>query len=98
MVVATRPPDVNGLGLSYPDAASNLEAFQARMRFLEENRAVFARFRQLTTEIDRSGKAFHDANVVATALTHGVKKIVSADTEHFQRFSESLELLPLAEV
>jgi predicted nucleic acid-binding protein len=97
MVVATRPLDVNGLGLSSSDAAANVEALQARMRFLDETRAVFARLRELTKEVECSGKVIHDANVAATALTNGVTRVLTANTEDFQRFSRFVEVLPLAE-
>jgi hypothetical protein len=37
----------------------------------------------------------HDANVVATALAHGVERILTANTDDFMRFSDFVEIVPL---
>ena len=97
LVVATRPLDVNGLDLALDDALDNIELIKARMRFLEENRAVFKRLRELIVEIECAGKKLHDANVVATALTHGISRVLTANTEHFERFKPWVDVLPLSE-
>jgi predicted nucleic acid-binding protein len=98
LVVATRPLDVNGLGLSLGDALANVDLMKARMRFLEENRAVFKKLRELIQENECAGKQLHDANVVATALTHEVNRVLTINTEHFERFKPLVGVLPLNEV
>lgn len=97
LVVATRPLELNGLGLSSDDAVANVEAFVARMRFLDETRAVFDRLRGLQSEVLCAGKQFHDANVVATALTHGVLCVLTENTGDFERFTPFATILPLAD-
>ncbi|GMR24528.1 MAG: type II toxin-antitoxin system VapC family toxin [Acidobacteriota bacterium] len=98
LVVATRPAEVNGLALDRVHACENVAAMLARMRFLEETHTVFARLQTLLAGIDCCGKQVHDANVVATALTHDVESIVTANVDHFLRFDSFVEVLALDEV
>jgi predicted nucleic acid-binding protein len=90
--------ELNGLELTDSDAAENIDAFKAKMRFLDETAAVFTELSELMKKVECSGKQFHDANVVATALTHGVARILTAHTTDFERFTPFIEMLSLAEV
>jgi predicted nucleic acid-binding protein len=96
LVTATRPVDVNGLGLSTEDALSNVAALQARMRLLMESESSWDRLRTLITDYGCRGKQIHDTNLVALALTHGVTRVVTANVGDFSRFSGDLEILDLA--
>ena len=98
LVVATRPLDQNGLAFSREDAASNVDALQTRMRLLNESPAVFARLRRLLDEVQCSGNQIHDANVVATALTHGVARICTGNVDDFERFNSYVEVVALSGV
>jgi predicted nucleic acid-binding protein len=98
LVVATRPLQGNGLGLSVPDAIANRDMLENRMRFLDETRAVSARLRQIVLSLACTGKQVHDANVVATALSHGVERIVTENVEDFRRFEELIDVHALGEV
>jgi hypothetical protein len=90
--------EVNGLALALDDALEHVDVMKARMPVLEESRAVFARLHELIEEIECVGKQLHDANVVATALTHGVRRVVlTANTEDFERFEPLVQVLDLAE-
>lgn len=83
LIVATRPAEVKGLALDRVHARENVAAMLARMRLLEETLSVFPRLQALLGGVDCSGKQVHDANVVATALTHDVESIVTANVDHF---------------
>lgn len=98
LVVATRPIEVNGLGLSTEDALTNVTAFRGRMRLLEDGESVWDRLRALVAAHECRGKQIHDANVVACALTSGVTKLVTANVGDFRRFAAELELIDLAEI
>ena len=94
-VVATRPEEVNGLGLSIRDVLDNLVEISSRMRFLVENQIVVKRLRGLMEEINCKGKQIHDANIVATALTHNIEKLVTANPGDFYAFEQHIEVLAL---
>jgi|CXWL01.1.fsa_nt_gi predicted nucleic acid-binding protein len=95
LVVATREPDINGLGLSLEKALMNVRAFRDRARFLPENAAVSRRFEELLSEIPTSGRAIHDAHLVATALAHEVGTLLTLNVKDFRRFGEHIELRTL---
>ena len=98
LVVATRGFEINGLGLSIADALANRDMLEARMRFLEETHAVAVRLRQLVQSAACTGKQVHDANVVATALGHGVERILTENTDDFARFGDLVEIVALGVV
>lgn len=96
LVVATRPADVNGLGLGVDDALANVAAFRGRMRLLLESEAAWTRLQALAATYSCLGKRIHDANVVATALVNGVTRLVTANVEDFSRFVAEIEVTDLA--
>lgn len=98
LAVATRPAEANGLGLGVGDALANVRAFRGRMRLLVDGESTWDRLQTLVETYACLGKQIHDANVVATALTSGVAKLVTANIEHFARFATELEVIDLAAV
>jgi predicted nucleic acid-binding protein len=98
LVVATRPVEVNGLGLGVDDALTNVIAFRSRMRLLEDSEAVWDRLRALITSYGCVGKQIHDANIVATALNFGVTRVVTTNVRDFTRFASEIEVTDLAAI
>jgi len=96
LAVATRPVEVNGLGLDTRDALFNVAALQSRMRLLIESEPAWDRLRTLIATHGCKGKQVHDANLVALALTTGVTKLITANVGDFSRFAEELEVIDLA--
>ncbi len=96
LVVATRPTDVNGFGLSTDDGLRNVAALRERLRFLNESERVHARLVELLAATPCTGVSSHDANVVAVALAHGVGTIVTANVADFARFGAAIQVVPLA--
>ena len=98
LVVATRPIENNGLELSLEDALANVDVFGRRMRFLDEKGQVFRRLESLLREVPCSGKQVHDANIVASALAHGVSTIITENSGDFRRWRDVVGLFDLSEV
>lgn len=88
LVVATRPIDVNGLGLTISQALSNVGLFLRRTSFYEERREVAETLLTLATRHGLTGKRIHDANIVATMQTHGLRKLLTANPSDFSIFDE----------
>jgi len=86
LVVATRPPDRNGLGLAPHDALANLKRFRQCLSLLEETDAVAIRLADLVAKYDLKGKRIHDANIVATMLENGLRRIRTENVGDFERF------------
>lgn len=96
LVVATRPPSANGLGLSTADARRNIDAMSRRLEFCEESEGVSVRLRGLVAAGGLGGTAVHDANVVATAVEHGIGFLATGNTGDFARFT-GLRIVRLSE-
>ena len=88
MVVATRPVDVNGLGLNPRDAIGNVEAFLGFLRLYDETEAVADKLRRLGLKHNLQGKRFHDANIVATMSVHGIRVLVTDNFKDFTVFDD----------
>jgi predicted nucleic acid-binding protein len=92
LVVATRPLDVNGYGLSSPHAAAVLAEHTATLTVVDESgqsRRTLIGF--VASNLVR-GKQIHDANLVAVALDHGATAIVTANPGHFDRFAHLIRV------
>jgi predicted nucleic acid-binding protein len=87
LVVATRPVDVNGFGLSGQDAVANVTQFLEDMDLLSEDGATTRGLMDLVVRDAVAGKQVHDANVVAVALSHRASAIVTDNMRHFTRFA-----------
>ena len=86
LVVATRPVDVNGLGLGIEAATSNVNEFLRSLKMYSETEEVAGRLRQLAVTHDLHGKRIHDANLVATMEVHGIRAIVTENANDFAPF------------
>jgi predicted nucleic acid-binding protein len=93
--VATRSVQQNGLGLTQADALVNVRALSARLHFLDENLRVAERLLALLDANPCSGKQVHDANVVATMLSHGIETLVTINTDDFVRFTAYVSVAAL---
>lgn len=88
LVVATRPSEANGLGMSLSDALANVRWFRSQAVFLEEEEAVFDGFLTVVQESGCTGKQIHDANVAAVAAFRGADVIVTQNSDDFRRYPD----------
>ena len=95
LVVATRPAENNGLGLSAADAVSNVRAFRGRTTLLAEGGRVAGRLLRLLDDTACGGRQIHDAHVVATMIVHDIGAVVTMNVDDFARFSGHVSLLRL---
>ena len=95
LVVATRPPEANGLGLKVRDAVANVNEFLRYLHLYDENEEVARRLRQLAAEDGLRDRRLHDANIAATMLANGVRRIVTQNRADFLPF-EAIEVVTLA--
>ena len=49
----------------------------------------------LLNTIACAGKQIHDANIVATMLTHGIQKLLTHNVADFSRFASQIIVIPL---
>jgi predicted nucleic acid-binding protein len=97
LVVATRPVEVNGLGLSLSDALANVREFRQVIRLLPEGKPLLPSLLRLLTAVPCTGTRIHDAHIVSSAMVHRVKTIVSLDTDDFAPFVPRIAAITLQE-
>jgi toxin-antitoxin system PIN domain toxin len=98
LVVATRPLQANGLGLSRAEALDNVQQLLRRLHLLDESARSRERLLALVRDVEVSGKQIHDANIVATMLGGEVTAILTLDRGDFERFGHMVTLMELPEV
>ena len=95
LVVATRPVDVNGLGLSTGLALQNIDVFaRPPFVFCDETEAVSQRLRELVQANELVGKRIHDANIVATMIEEGIRRLITTNVADFSSF-DAIEVVEL---
>jgi predicted nucleic acid-binding protein len=78
-----------------PDVVADLLAFQSRYRIAEDGQSVTDQFLVLLGTVPVGGKQVHDANIVATMLAHGLKRLLTHNVADFRRFSAWIDVIPL---
>lgn len=87
-VVATRPSEQNGLGMSTADAEAVLIRLGPPLfRLLRDERAIYDPWRQIVRDFGVQGKHAHDARLVAAMTRHGLNEFLSFNVVDFKRYS-----------
>ena len=60
---------------------------------LEDGPEVTTRLLALLQEIPAGGRQIHDANIVATMLPHGERRLLTFNTADFRRFGDHIDLV-----
>ena len=92
--VATRPKDVNGLGMPTREAENELEKLQKLFTVLPENEKIFDEWKRLIVKYKVSGKTTHDARIAAAMTVHKIENILTLNPNDFRRFDEIKAIRP----
>lgn len=84
--VATRPPENNGLGMTTEEAAAELTRLKDVFRILSEEPEIYPTWESLVIQHRVSGKATHDARLVAVMRVHGLNSILTFNVSDFTRY------------
>ena len=76
------------------EAIGELETILPTFTLCEEKEETVSHLRSLVRRYEVRGKSIHDANVVATMVTYGIKRLVTYNTRDFRRYNE-IELEPI---
>jgi predicted nucleic acid-binding protein len=96
-VVATRPADQNGLGMTPAAVHGELTRLKSMFVLLPETPAIYPVWESLVTHHQVSGKPAHDARLVAAMQVHGLISILTFDKTGFARYP-GIEVVHPAEV
>ena len=92
LAVVTRPQ-------SWPVAITREEALDEASRLLgsfevlEDGPIVTESLLALCREVSVGGRQIHDANIVATMLAHGERRLLTFNVSDFRRFEDRIELM-----
>lgn len=86
--LATRPPDVNGLGMTTAQAIKIAREIQAFFTLLPDTADIYPHWQTLVDTYDVKGRQVHDARLAAVMLTHGITHLLTFNPADFRRFSE----------
>jgi predicted nucleic acid-binding protein len=87
-VVATRPEDNNGLGMSVDEAAAELTRLKNLFNFIPDTATIHPVWERLVVQHRVSGKPAHDARLVAAMHVHGIESILTFNTSDFRRYPD----------
>ena len=85
-VVATRPIEQNGLGMSPATVAPEVARLKNIFLLLPEIPKIFPLWEALVVQHQVSGKPAHDARLVAAMQAHGLTAILTFDKTGFSRY------------
>ena len=88
LVVATRPRNANGFGLSPGDVVHNVNEFKKRLTIYEERKSTADILQHLVVQYQLKGKRIHDANIYAIMKTHKINFLLTENKADFECFNE----------
>lgn len=93
-VVATRPIDVNGLGMSHESANLSLHGLIDTYDLYRDEAGVFDQWHMIVSTVAVRGKPAHDARLVAAMQYHGIGTILTLNPGDFSRYTQIAVLTP----
>ena len=94
LAVVTRP-QTWASPLPMADALLDVRRFASAFEVLEDGQAVTDMLATLCRDVDVAGKQVHDANIVATMLTRGERRLATFNPKDFRRYGQRVQLVAL---
>ena len=92
LAVMTRQ-QVWGKALSLTEAIADTLVFAQRSAVLEDGPPVWEQLIELSRRFTFGGRQVHDANIVATMLAYGERRLLTFNGSDFRRFAELIEIV-----
>ncbi len=73
----------------------DIRRFERQFEIAEDGPAVTMHLLDLLNQIPMGGKQVHDANIVATMIAHGLKRLLTHHVADFRRFSAWIDVIPM---
>lgn len=96
LAAATRPQAWSA-PLPMSRALSDLSWMEEAFEVLEDGPQVMDLLARLCRDIPMGGKQVHDANIVATMLAYGERRLLTFNVRDFRRFAAHIEILDPAD-
>jgi predicted nucleic acid-binding protein len=92
--VATRPAEVNGLGLSQEEALQEVSIIENLLTLLPDVPAIYAVWKQIVQDHRVQGVKVYDARLVAVMSVYAVERVLTFNTADFKRYGNISALHP----
>ena len=90
--VVTRPQTWS-VPIKRDDALDDATRLIGSFEILEDGPVVTEKLIALCREVSVGGRQIHDANIVATMLAHGERRLLTFNTSDFRRYGDRIELV-----
>ena len=90
----TRPQSWS-VPLTTDAALAHMAALEAAFEILEDGPRVTQMLKRLCREVSVAGRQVHDANIAATMLAYGERRLLTFNTQDFRRYRERIELIDM---
>ena len=90
--VVTRP-QTQPIAITREDALDDVNRLISSFEVLEDGPVVTESLIALCREVSIGGRQIHDANIVATMLAHGERRLLTFNTADFRRYGDRIELV-----
>jgi predicted nucleic acid-binding protein len=84
--VATRPVANNGMGFTVALTLGEVEKIERILTLLPESPATYEEWKRLVIAHNVLGSKVHDTKLVAVMNVHGLRKILTFNTDDFNRY------------
>lgn len=92
LAVVTRP-QTWPVAISREEALRDVSRLLGSFEVLEDGPAVTELLVELCRTTSVGGRQIHDANIVATMLAHGERRLLTFNTGDFRRFGDRIDLV-----
>ena len=92
LAVVTRP-QTWAVAISRGDALDDVNRLVGSFEVLEDGPAVTERLVALCREVSVGGRQIHDANIVATMLVYGERRLLTFNVGDFRRYGDRIDLV-----
>ena len=91
LAVVTRP-QAWPVPITRREALDDVRRLDRAFEVLEDGARVTETLVSLCREVDVGGRQIHDANIVATMLAHGERRLLTLNDGDFRRYGDRIEL------
>jgi predicted nucleic acid-binding protein len=95
-LAAVTRPQATSPALAMTTAIADVQRFRSAFEVAEERPGVLDRLLDLLAVQRGGGRQVHDANIVATMLEHGIRRLLTFNTADFRRFAPIIDIEPLS--
>lgn len=92
--VATRPADLNGLGLSHEEVLLEISSIEKLLTLLPDIPAIYPAWKETVRNHKVEGVKVYDARLVAIMSVYSVESVLTFNTADFKRYNNITALHP----